>query len=223
MPLSLEKKTELVTLSLAKRSVPPSIKMAVKLFLDVSGSMQDEYRDGLVQELTDRLLPIGMRFDDNQSIDCVAFGSSAKEVAPIKVSDFGNYINRKFLPALQDSSVLWSGTSYSRALTNLKPSGFMSGLFKKSYASPTYAMFVTDGDTQGDEAATQKILESLADKNVYVQLIGLGTGSTFSWLKRWADMFDHVGFVTFPNLAIGDEAMYNQLLTDELCTWVKER
>ena len=226
MGLSLEKKSELVRLNLEKRQVPTGIKIAVKQVIDVSGSIKHYFNDGTMQELTDRLLPVAMRFDDNQSLETYAFGSDIAKLDDVVVSDFGNYIDRKFLRQVPNS-VLWTGTKYAKALQmvydDINPKRTFGSFFgKKPEIKPSFVEFITDGDTQGDEYETERVLEKLGNFKCYVQLIGVGRGSSFRFLRDMADQFGHVGFVTFPDLdRVSDEDMYAQLLGEELCSWIK--
>lgn len=223
MALDLTKKLDLVKTVLAKRQVPEGLIAQVKMCLDVSGSMQSMFANGTVQALVDRLLPIGMRFDDNQSLEAYAFASSATRTSDIKPEDAGDYV-QKFTREARDAGVLWGGTDYSKALELIKkemsPSKGFFGMFKKEAPKlPSYLMFITDGDSS-NESATEAILKELAELKIYVQMIGVGYG--FRFLQRMADKYDHVGFVTFPNLErVTDEEMYEQLLGEEFCTWIK--
>lgn len=228
MALNLEKKQEIVRLTLEKRQVPTGIVMAVKLMLDVSGSMQGMFSNGAVQELVDRLIPVAMRFDDNQSLEAYAYSDDVKQVEDIKPADFGGYIPN-FLK--QAKKVLWGGTRYSVALRQLtddiqpKKAGFLKSMFgkKQEVQPPSFVMFVTDGDTQGDQPETDNILADLEDKNCYVMLVGIGR-DRFGFLERMAQNYAHVGLVTFPRLeSTSDEEMYNALLSEELCAWIKSR
>lgn len=229
MALSLEKKSELVRLNLAKRQVPTDIKIAVKAVIDVSGSMRHFFDDGTMQELFDRLIPVGMRFDDNQSLEAFAFSDTVKKVSDIRVADFGSYVS-KFLSEARRGP-LWGGTKYSQALEavleDLNPKktwGQMFGLGKPQAIKPSYIKFITDGDTMGDQDATERLLEKLGNFKCYVQLIGIGHGSSFGDLQMWAKEFDHVGFVTFPDLEnTSDQQMYEQLLSVEFCNWIKQQ
>lgn len=230
MGLSLEKKQEIFRLTLEKRSVPTGIIMAVKVMIDVSQSMQAMFASGTVQEVVDRLIPVAMRFDDNQSLEAYAFSSKVQQVKDIKPEHFGDYVRTVFLPSVKNS-VLWGGTSYSVAwnqlsqdITPSKP-GFLKGLFgkKQEVQPPSFVLFATDGDTQGDEYESEQQLIDLASKNCYVLLVGIGR-LRFSFLERMADKYDHVGFVSFPDIAtISDEAMYEKLLSEEVCAWIKSR
>lgn len=231
MALDLAKKQEIVRLTLEKRKVPTGIIMAVKLMLDVSQSTQDMFYRGVMQELVDRLIPVGMRFDDNQSLEAYAFSDKVQQVKDIKPEHFGSYVNSVFIPQIK-SNVLWGGTKYSVALNalaeDIKPQevGFLKKLFggkKVEGQPPAFVMFVTDGDTQYDEAEAENELIRLGALNCYVMLVGVGR-LRFNFLERMAQKYDHVGFVSFPNLdKTTDEEMYNALLSEELCNWIKKQ
>ena len=225
MALDLAKKLDLVKNVLAKRQVPEGIIAQVKMCLDVSGSMQGMFNNGTVQTLVDRLIPIGMRFDDNQSLEAYAFSSSATRTSDIKPEDAGDYVST-FTREARDAGVLWGGTAYSQAMALIKkemePSKGFLGLFKKAAPNlPSYLMFITDGETGGDKIRTEHIIKELAELKIYIQMIGVGYDS-FSFLNLMADKYGHVGFVTFPNLErVTDEEMYEQLLGEEFCNWIK--
>lgn len=245
MGLSLEKKQEIVGLRLAKLQVPTNIIMAVKLATDISGSIQSLFSNGTIQETIDRVLPVAMRFDDNQSLESYAFSDKASRLSDIKPEMFGKYVKEIFLPEARKSGNLWSGTDYSEALSLIradavpsttdvvksKVGGFFGGLFGKTEEKtvvtsgkcnpPAYLMFLTDGDTSNEHLAEQHLVK-MAAESIYVQFIGVGRGSTFNFLQRMADKYDHVGLVTFPDLSnTSDQAMYDTLLTEELATWIK--
>lgn len=221
MGISLEKKVAIIEAVARARNIPDT-KLAVKAAIDISGSMSDEFGDGTVQEAVDRFLAVGVKFDDNQSIEMYAFGSGSVRLDDVTPAQFGNYVKSTFLPQAKASGYLWSGTDYSKCLAlvakDTKPAMF--GFGKKQ--APSYLMFMTDGQTN-DKAAAEKQIEKLGQQNVYVQLIGLGRDD-FSWLQLMGDRYDHVGFVTIPNLSsMTDEQLYDKLLTDELADWIRTR
>lgn len=216
MPLDLTKKVDLVKAITAQRNFPAT-KVAVKAATDISLSMQHLFKNGTVQEVTDRMLAVAVRFDDNQSIESYAYGSAAVRLADVTPADFGNYINTKFLPEAERSGQLWSGTDFGAAFKRIAKD-CKGGFFKK--AGPSYLMFGTDGQTY-DKVDAEKQLQVLGENNVYVQLIGIGRDD-FGFLKDMADKYDFVGFVHLPNIeGMTDEQLYDQLLTDELATWLR--
>ena len=60
MGLSLEKRTQTLGLSLAKKSIA-KIVACVGSAMDISGSMNSLYRNGTMAEYTSRLAPLGQR------------------------------------------------------------------------------------------------------------------------------------------------------------------
>lgn len=245
MGLSLEKKQELVGLRLEKLDLPTNICLAVKCAMDVSGSMHGLFKNGTVQETFDRLIPIGMRFDDNGSLESYGFASGAFRAPDITEAEFGLYVSPMFLPAAEKSGNLWGGTRIAEVLklvreeaapsgktvTEKKTGGFL-GLFKKTERTeiihhgrsvpPAYLMLGTDGDT-GDEGEVDRQLAAMEQESIYVQFFGIGTDTKFAFLKRMADKYDHVGFEHFPDLTnTSDQAMYDRLLTPELVAWIKK-
>ena len=53
-----------------------NLKSRVNLVLDYSGSMEDMYMDGTVQEVVTKILPLALKFDDNGELDCYLFSNS---------------------------------------------------------------------------------------------------------------------------------------------------
>lgn len=113
MALSLEKKAEKVKLQLKKMGVPDSLIARVKFMLDCSGSAIHMFDDGTMQELTDTILPIGMRFDDNASIEMYAFGGDAAKLEDVTEKDFGGYIRNKYIPQASSAGVYATGTDWA--------------------------------------------------------------------------------------------------------------
>lgn len=234
MALSLDKKQEQVGLRLEKFAVPKNVIMRVKSIMDVTGSFRRAFGNGTIQEMFNRLIPIAMRFDDNGSLESYAFSDKAEACPEITEADFDNYVDNTFLPFLERKNILWNGTYYATAFKALwddvmgteKTGGFL-GMFKKktqkSLFPPTYVMFTTDGETF-DEPETEEYIKLFADKKTYIQFIGVGEARKFAFLKGLADKYDYVGFATFPNLDnTSDEQMYEALLSEEVCTWIKQQ
>ena len=65
-----------------KRKVDFAVKMAklegqrarVALVIDISASMRDMFKKGTVQRVCERLLALGVKFDDNGAVDIFLFG-----------------------------------------------------------------------------------------------------------------------------------------------------
>src|SRR5699024_1375350 len=79
----LEKAPKLVnlakkaTISLEKRQLQ-QLTAKVASVLDATGSMNRQYKQGRVQGVVNRLLPLGVSFDYDQALDCWAFGQHSQ-------------------------------------------------------------------------------------------------------------------------------------------------
>ena len=247
--IDLKKKVGIV---LEKRNVSQSTRAQVAVAFDVTGSMQGLYSRGTVQELAERLLAVALRFDDNGSLDSWAFCEESTALAPVTESNFANYVQKEMLekpgvqkwgstyyaPALEDISTFYFG-SFKTVVTEKieKAAGFFGKLFGNKTAVqtatqvqvpgqststlPVYVMFVTDGENF-DEEESWKVLRQLANKNIYVEFVGIGK-DRFKFCQAAADELGNVGFVRVNDITkISDEELYDTLLNEEFCEWIKK-
>lgn len=238
MALDLEKRTGKLTLSLTKRNIA-KINVQVGNVVDRSGSMDPLYKNGTVQEYILRLVPMGLKFDDNGQIDSWAFTERSHATGAITADNAESYVSKKilpitsgctsFAPVLSDIYKHYFGDADSKA-TAKKP-GLFSKLFGSStpekteavtVESPVYLIFQTDGDND-DKYETDELLKKLESKGIYIQFVGVG-GTSFSFLERMADKYSNVGFFTIRDLErTSDEVLYDLLINDEFKTFLKTR
>ena len=218
--IDLSKKVSIV---LEKRNAI-NIKAQVGFVFDGSISMRKWYK-GIMQEITNRVQAIAVKFDDNQTLDAWMFTTEAFELKPATPGMFGKYVDEYVLP----NKGMWGGTNFSPVLRMVRDhyfggniaSGFLKSIVGSVGKDPVYLIFETDGDN-GDEEATEEILESLASKRIYIQFVGVGTDTTFEFIQRMAEKYPHVGFVDLSNpTSVSDEQMYEKLLCEEFITWMK--
>lgn len=228
MTISLDKRAEKVGIILAKRGVTKIPTVRVGAVMDVSGSAQGFYTSGIMQETLDRLMGVALKFDDNGELDVWAFSNSFKRCSTASAADAGSFINNKFLKEAR--SCLWNGTSYAPVLKDAVDYYFKpvsGGLFgfggKKSYTNdpPAMVLFITDGSND-DRAAAAKVLKEAEGKPVYFMMVGIGPEHYFGFIKEQADLLPNVGFVNLNDLSITDDDLYEQLVSGEFATWVKQ-
>lgn len=240
----LQKRQETVQFVLEKRNLAKPPAMRVGVALDVSGSARDLYMSGIMQATIDRLVPIGMRFDDNGEIDVWSFDSSCNQLASVSKHDFDGYIQRAIINNKSISK--WGGTEYGNPMQDMlnfyfgapsvaaKASGFLNKLLgagkpmdAKPAANPAdqnkpvMAMLITDG-ANSDRAEALRLVQASQNKPIYWQMIGVGSPSEFSFIKNMADDYNNVGFVQLSSLNISDEQLYDALLTQELADFMKK-
>lgn len=200
-------------------------KAQVVLCLDYSGSMSGLYGGGNVQELVERVLPLGLVFDDNGEVDCYLFSNGHKKIpVNINLQNVANYVQYQVMMSGYDMG----GTEYAPVIRAIvedfahveRTGGIMGFGGTKKFAKmdlPTYVIFITDGDNS-DHAATEKAIIEASHAGIFFQFIGIGNAA-FSFLKQLDTMdgrfIDNANFFTVPNLAHKtDDELYGLLLQE---------
>lgn len=220
-----------------------NIRAKVVVVLDYSGSMANLYRDGTVQNTLNRLIPLGLNFDDDNSLDVFLFQNDFIYMEPINVDNYEKYVNNIIYASKYDMG----GTCYFPVLNSIINGGIGKCLVKKrkkclfgkikddvnieyKFINPivndntsTFVLFITDGDAS-DEIATDMIVKNMSDKNVFVQFIGIGH-SGFNYLRKLdtieGRIRDNTGFSKMGSLKnVNDDVLYSVVL-DQFSEWLK--
>lgn len=205
------------TISLEKRQLQ-NLTAKVALVLDASGSMNGQYNRGAVQEVVDRILPLGVSFDDNQMVDCWAFGAKPCSLGEIGLHNYENFVTTA------DGG--WKKWKVGSRINN---EADMIDMVTKFYQKdgldvPVYVLFISDGGVHDNKGITRKITDA-AKLPIFWQFVGLG-GSDYGVLKRLDDLqgrvVDNCNFFEVDNLHdISEEQLYENML-EEFPTWLKE-
>jgi hypothetical protein len=227
LQLNLEKSKGKLLLSLNKKGINTPPAMELGFDLDVSGSFDDEHRDGLTQQLLLRLVPWGMLFDPDQKMDIFSFSDGNKRanyVGEITPETCDKYIQKRIIDTVEGYN---GGTDYSYVVQkNLQHFGWIEGgafviKEKKGFFASMFSsgveyenvavekkrsliIFVTDGECnpRDEERMRWVLAESEARKDeVYFMLIGISNqGVQFEFLNKIADEFSNTGLVVIRNL-----------------------
>ena len=208
-----------------------SARAKVVVVLDYSGSMSSLYSNGVVQKTINRLVPLGLTFDDNGTIDVYLFQNDYRKIADLNLSNYENYVNG----VVKRSGYSMGGTNYAPVLRAIiegdtyKTGGFL-GLGGKyvtvnplvDNGDPTFILFITDGENS-DRAATDDIIVRASEKNLFIQFIGIGN-STFNYLMKLDDMparpRDNTGFSKMRDLErASDKELYTNVL-EQFSKWL---
>lgn len=198
----------------------------VVFLVDYSGSMSGLYRSWFVQKVLERLFPVAMAFDDNQSMDFILFQNDYHRCPEVTPQNLNGYVNNIALKQGYDMG----GTSYSPALKDIiKPMIFEWGLFwmwekVKKLDAPVYVIFLTDGDCN-DKSDTYKVVSKLSHGGAFIQFIGIGHDG-FQTLKNLDDMewrfLDNADFFAVNDLdKLSDDQLYDRLMT-EFPSWIAQ-
>ncbi len=228
-------------LNLKKNRNLDGLDADVVLVLDYSGSMSYLYGNGEVQELVERVLPLGLAFDANKEVDFYLFHDGVIPLSePLTLQNTAGYINDKIL------SKKWhmGSTSYAPVMkvildkyttsttTTTTPS-LLGGLFGKKPTTsterkgtlnrPVYVLFITDG-ANDDKTETEKVLKEASGFGIFWQFIGIGRDK-FPFLDKLDDLkgrvIDNANFFASPDLSkVSDNELYD-LLLKEYPSWIQ--
>ena len=195
--------------------------------VDYSGSMDNLYSNWTVQKVLERLFPIAMAFDDNQSMDFILFQDDYHICPSVTNSNVEWYVKNV---ALRQNYKMGC-TQYSPVLKNvvlpkiMEKSWFfwMSKKIKK-LDNPIYVIFLTDWECS-DKNATYDVVKELANGWVFIQFIGIGWDNfrTLQWLDDmdWR-LLDNADFFPVKSISnITDDELYWKMMT-EFPAWIKQ-
>lgn len=191
-----------------------SQRARVALALDISVSMRKMFEQGVVQEVCERLLALGVKFDDNGAVDIFLFGKDDYEVGELSEKNFFEFVEREITSRYRlEGSTNYAGV-ISRILTK----------YTSEPGDPAYVLFVTDGDNH-DQLDAEKAIVQASRSPIFWQFVGIGKGK-FSFLEKLDTMpgrfIDNANFFALNDISsISDEELYKRMLT-EFPSWLRE-
>ena len=211
--ISMSKHTENLNNVLIDMSKTSKVNMTkhnarVALAMDYSGSMDLMFENGSVDDVVTRLLPIALKFDDNGEMESWLFSNSFERLEPATIHNSERYVKSVML----ESSMYMGGTSYAPVLKD------MIRYYKDKHPSdvPAFIIFITDGDNS-DKRDTDAVIRELSNYNMFVQFVGIGNDSSFSYLKSLDNLsgrkHDNTGFISVKDMSkMSDNELYTELL-----------
>jgi hypothetical protein len=146
----------------------------VAICLDISGSMQGLYRSGKIQALAERVLALGLRFDDDGEVDVFLFGRRGHAAGSLNLGNHGG-----FTDAMLRRHPLEGATSYGAAMKLVREHYFGTGKRRKSSHPgdvPVYVMFITDGNATDPDVAREQVVSSSYEP-LFWQFMAIGSSS----------------------------------------------
>lgn len=192
------------------------IEANVALVLDATGSMNWQYKNGDVQKVLDRLLPLAMTFDQNQTFECWAFAEFATQLSDVDLNNIQNFVENDHRGWKQ-----WN----CGARWNNEPSAIQAILeFYKNADLPTYVLFISDGGIVKNREIQQLIREA-SKLPIFWQFVGVG-GSNYGALEKLdalkGRVIDNCDFFAIDHIQqLNDTQLYEYLL-QEFPTWLNK-
>lgn len=180
----------------------------VALVLDYSGSMRDYYRNGTVQQIIERILPIALKFDDDGELDFWIFHNGFYRLPSINKDNFYGYIEREVT-----SKYRMGGTNYAPVMKDV----CNKYICEDRKNIPSYVIYITDGENS-DKRETTETITYLAKFPIFWQFVGIGN-ERFKYLQKLDDLKDRVidnaDFFPIRDInIISDKALYEKLLNE---------
>lgn len=229
--ISLEKKLEKqaprlvslvkkATVSLTKHKLN-TLQASVAFVLDASGSMYDEFSNGHVQSVLDRIAVLATQFDDDGEMDLWGFAEKHRKYQNVTLRNLNNYVE-----TIQGSGKRsrWELLHGLGGTNNEPPVMSEIADYYQESKLPVYIVFITDGGISKTKAIKDVIRRS-ANYPIFWKFVGLG-GSNYGILKNLDDFtdrkIDNTHFFAMDNFAtVSDEDLYDNLL-EEFRTWIDE-
>jgi hypothetical protein len=185
------------------------------------------YRSGAVQRLAERVLALGLRFDDDGVVDVFLFGKQVHQPPGLRLDGYQQYIAE-----LTRRHRLEYDTRYGAAMSAVRRFYFGASHERVEPLTdrlPVYVMFLTDGAPSDKSVATEQI-RAASYEPIFWQFMGIGSPREFGYLQRLDDLgnryTDNADFfsVTEKELtgrhAIDDDALYDRLM-NEYPDWLR--
>ena len=165
--------TKTASVSLEKRGLGEHTAR-VALCLDISGSMNRLYRNGSIQKLVERILALGLRFDDDGEVDVFLFGKEGHVAGPLGLDNHAAYVQDVLA-----THGLEPATYYGKAMALVREHYFGSSAPRREPVRndlPVYVMFVTDGQTFDEDGAREQVISSSYEP-LFWQFMAIGSSS----------------------------------------------
>ncbi|MFC4454626.1 VWA domain-containing protein [Deinococcus sonorensis] len=199
--------------SLEKRGLGEA-RYRVKLVLDISASMTDEYRSGAVDDLVRRALALAARLDDDGQVDVYLFGIRPQRAGQVSLENV-----QGFVPGLRFS--FEGGTHYSPVMRMVREDSRT-----ESSTYPALVLFITDGATSNRKAAEQEMRDASREP-LFWKFMGIEQGRVdFEFLEKLDDLpgrvVDNADFFKVKSPIRLPDAELFELLVNELDSWDRD-
>ncbi|WP_103975245.1 vWA domain-containing protein [Methylovulum psychrotolerans] len=201
-------------ISLEKHKLAETVAR-VGLVLDASGSMRHQYRDGKVQSVINRLLPLAVHFDDDGELDVWAFSDHVLALPSATLKNHADYVG----------TVHQGWQKWGMMGKNNEPPAIEKVIAHyRDTRLPVLVIFVSDGGVN-QNAAIKKLLVAAAPLPIFWQFVGIG-GRNYGVLEKFDTMegrvIDNCGFFALDDLdVISEQELYDRLLK-EFPNWICE-
>ncbi|MDD3306535.1 MAG: VWA domain-containing protein [Acetobacterium sp.] len=185
----------------------------VALLIDISGSMKRTFKNGTVQSVIDKMVPLAMQFDDDGEFEMWYFGKTSKRMPSINISNYSS-ATQDWLKLIKTYG---GGTNLAPAIEEVINEYKMSKL-------PAYVLCITDGAT-ANEGKVKKLITGAAQYPIFWQFVGIG-GGNYGVVQAIDHLpgrkVDNANFFSLDDIGrVENTELYSRMLA-EFPQWLKE-
>ena len=215
----MEKAPELVSLvkplvfELKKKNLETTVAR-VGLVLDISGSMVPRFKNGTVQSIVNKTLPLAVQFDDDGELDFWFYGTTAKKMDSVNLKNYTTAVPEDWKHLMLDLG----GRNNEPIVMRMVVDEY------KDTKIPAYVLFITDGGVN-QKREIQNIITEASHLPIFWQFVGVG-GKNYGILEKLDTMtgryVDNAGFFALDDFKkVSNEELYARLL-EEFPSWLEE-
>jgi stress protein len=215
----MEKAPELVSLvkplvfELKKKNLETTVAR-VGLVLDISGSMVPRFKNGTVQSIVNKTLPLAVQFDDDGELDFWFYGTTARKMDSVNLKNYTTAVPEDWKHLMLDLG----GRNNEPIVMRMVVDEY------KDTKIPAYVLFITDGGVN-QKKEIQNIITEASHLPIFWQFVGVG-GKNYGILEKLDTMtgryVDNAGFFALDDFKkVSNEELYARLL-EEFPSWLEE-
>ena len=215
----MEKVPELVSLvkplvfELKKKNLETTVAR-VGLVLDISGSMVPRFKNGTVQSIVNKTLPLAVQFDDDGELDFWFYGTTARKMNSVNLKNYTSAVPEDWKHLMLDLG----GRNNEPIVMRMVVDEY------KDTKIPAYVLFITDGGVN-QKREIQNIITEASHLPIFWQFVGVG-GKNYGILEKLDTMtgryVDNAGFFALDDFKkVSNEELYARLL-EEFPSWLEE-
>ena len=215
----MEKAPELVSLvkplvfELKKKNLETTVAR-VGLVLDISGSMVPRFKNGTVQSIVNKTLPLAVQFDDDGELDFWFYGTTARKMNSVNLKNYTTAVPEDWKHLMLDLG----GRNNEPIVMRMVVDEY------KDTKIPAYVLFITDGGVN-QKREIQNIITEASHLPIFWQFVGVG-GKNYGILEKLDTMtgryVDNAGFFALDDFKkVSNEELYARLL-EEFPSWREE-
>ena len=215
----MEKAPELISLvkplvfELKKKNLETTVAR-VGLVLDISGSMVPRFKNGTVQSIVNKTLPLAVQFDDDGELDFWFYGTTARKMNSVNLKNYMMAVPEDWKHLMLDLG----GRNNEPIVMRMVVDEY------KDTKIPAYVLFITDGGVN-QKREIQNIITEASHLPIFWQFVGVG-GKNYGILEKLDTMsgryVDNAGFFALDDFKkVSNEELYARLL-EEFPSWLEE-